>query len=346
MKTRKLLAVLLCVCLFPVFSLAESGDVSLSVGGYTYCTAPADATEIDLGETVLPMTEDGVSALEAFLQQLPSLTRFDMFATDITVPMVLYLGEKYPQIKFGWTILIPCENTERRDRPPHRLRTDQTAFSTQHNLSCTSHGQDVWEVLKYCPDLLALDLGHNNSIDDLSFLRYVPKLRVLIMSFNIWQRGGKKPYVDISPIGDMKDLEYLEICKSNIADISPLANCTKLIDLNISTSYIHDLTPLYGLKHLRRLYLYGCDGSRAPIAKSEVAKLKEHLPDCEINNTHVNCGGHWRAKGKDGNPSHYDTLFSMFSYQDLQKPQAYEPFVDSSFFGPGATESEGATEAE
>ena len=46
MKTRKLLAVLLCVCLFPVFSLAESGDVSLSVGGYTYCTAPADATEI------------------------------------------------------------------------------------------------------------------------------------------------------------------------------------------------------------------------------------------------------------------------------------------------------------
>ena len=321
MKTKVLIPILLCACLLLCGISALGETVTLSVDGQTF-TASSDAAEIDLGDLILPDTDDAYTALENFIQQLPSLTRLDMFSTDIPVNRVLYLGEKYDRIKFGWTILIPCKNTERKDRPPHRLRTDQTAFSTQHNLSCTSHGQDVWEILKYCPDLLALDLGHNNSIDDLSFLRYCPNLRVLIISFNIWQRGGKKPYVDISPIGEMKDLEYLEICKSNIADISPLASCTRLVDLNISTNYITDLTPLYGLKNLRRLYLYGCDGSQKPIDKNKVRELQEQIPDCDINNTHVNCGGHWRKH------PHYDTLFSMFSYQDLKKPQAYEPFDD------------------
>lgn len=319
MNLKSLVSLLLCFCLVLACGAALGEEITLTVGSQTF-SASADATEIDLGELKLPDTDEAYAALEGFLQQLPSLTRLDMFATDIPVDRVLYLGEKYPQIRFGWTILIPCKNTERKDRPPHRLRTDQTAFSTQHNLSCTSHGQDVWEILKYCPDLLALDLGHNNSIDDLSFLKYCPKLRVLIISFNIWQRGEKKPYVDISPIGEMKDLEYLEICKSNVADIAPLANCTKLVDLNISTSYIKDLSPLSGLKSLRRLYLYGCDGTGKPIDKNKVRELQEQLPDCVINNTHVNCGGQWRHHHR------YDTLAHMFSYQLLDKPQAYEPF--------------------
>jgi len=324
---KKIFALLLCICLFPLCAGAQENEVTLTVGDQTF-SAPADAAEIDLGDLALPDTDEAYEALEAFLQQLPGLTRVDMFSTDIPVNRVLYLGEKYAQIKFGWTILIPCRNSLRPDRPPHRLRTDQTAFSTQHNLSSSSHGPDVWEVLKYCPDLLALDLGHNNTIDDMSFLKYVPNLRVLIISFNRTQRGKEGDPIDISPIGAMKDLEYLEICKSNIADISPLANCTKLIDLNICTNHIHDLTPLYGLQKLRRLYLYGCDGSQKPIPKETVRELQAQIPDCEINNTHVNCGGHWRKH------SHYDTLFSMFSYQDLQKPQAYEPFEDSdsSFF--------------
>ena len=319
MRMKTLFALLLCICLFPFCAAPAEGEVTLTVGDQTFSASP-DATELDLGDLKLPDSDEAYDALEAFIQQLPALTKLDMFSTDIPVKRVLYLGEKYSQIKFGWTILIPCTNTERRDRPPHRLRTDDTAFSTQHNLSCTSHGQDVWEILKYCPDLLALDLGHNNTIDDMSFLNYCPNLRVLIISFNISQKGTKKPYVDISPIGKMKDLEYLEICKSNIADISPLANCTKLVDLNISTSYIKDLSPLSGLKSLRRLYLYGCDGTGKPIDKNKVRELQEQLPDCEINNTHVNCGGHWRHHHR------YDTLAHMFSYQLLDKPQAYEPF--------------------
>ena len=323
MKTLKLLALLLCLCLFPACVSSAEGEVTLTIGDQTF-SAPANATELDLGDLKLPDTNEAYAALEKFIQQLPSLTKLDMFSTDIPVKRVLYLGEKYSQIKFGWTILIPCKNDLRKDRPPHRLRTDQTAFSTQHNISCISHGQDVWEVLKYCPDLMALDQGHNNTIVDLSFLNYCPKLRVLIISFNISMKQ-KKPYLDITPIGNLKDLEYLEICKSNVGDLTPLANCTKLVDLNISTNYIKDLTPLDGLKNLRRLYLWSCDSLRKPFDKEKVRALQEQIPDCEINNIHMNCGGQWRHH------SHYDTLFSMFSYQNLEKPQAYEPFDDVSW---------------
>ena len=135
-------------------------------------------------------------------------------------------------------------------------------------------------------------------------------------------RGPEGPSLDISPIGNMKDLEYLEICKSNIADISPLANCTKLVDLNLGTNHISDLTPLYGLKSLRRLFICGCNsyGGR-PFPEDKVEELRAHIPDCDVNNDTVNLGGTWRQH------PHYETLASMFSYQ-LDKPQAYEPFTD------------------
>ena len=322
MRDRLITALMLLTGILLIFGAALGEDVTLAVGGQTF-TCAADATQIDLGDVTIPDTDEDYATLRAFLDKLPDLTKVDMFSTDISPERLLALAPEYPQIKFGCTIIIPCRNTLRKDRPPHRLRTDDTAFSTQHNLSSSSHDESVWEVLKYCPDLLALDIGHNNTIKDYSFLNYVPNLRVLIMSFNRNQRGEEGPPIDISPIGNMKDLEYLEICKSNIADISPLANCTKLMDLNIGTNHIQDLTPLYGLKSLRKLFLFSCHNySGKAIPKEEVKELQEHIPDCVINNTHLNCGGPWRQG------SHYQTLASMFSYQMLDKPQAYEPFTD------------------
>ena len=321
---KKLAAALILLMVVLVFCTAACGeDASLTVGGKTLVCS-ADSTEIDLRDFIIPDTDEDYRALSAFLHKMPNLTKVDMFSTDIPVNRLDPLAEEFPQIKFGWTIIIPCRNTIRPDRPPHRLRTDDTAFSTSHNLSSSSHGEEVWEtVLKYCPDLMALDIGHNNTIRDISFLRHVPKLRVLIISFNRNQRGEEGPPLDTTVLGELKDLEFLEICKSNIADISSLANCTKLVDLNIGTNHIKDLSPLYGLKSLRRVFLFSAHNySAKPYPKDAVKELQDHLPDCFIDNTHLNCGGSWRQT------SHYKTLASMFSYQLLDKPQAYEPFDD------------------
>lgn len=324
MRMRKPAALLLLLGILLACAAAHgasSGDVSLTISEEVF-TCAADAREIDLGDLSIPDTDEAYQALEAFLTGLPALTKVDMFSTDIRQARVEELAALFPQIRFGWTIIIPCKNQHHKDRLFHRLRTDATAFSTQHNITCTSHDEHVWEMLKYCPDLLALDLGHNNTIRDISFLNYLPNLRVLIFSFNRNTRGPEGPSLDISSIGNMKDLEYLEICKSNIADISPLANCTKLVDLNLGTNHISDLTPLYGLKSLRRLFICGCNsyGGR-PFPEDKVEELRAHIPDCDVNNDTVNLGGTWRQH------PHYETLAFMFSYQ-LDKPQAYEPFTD------------------
>lgn len=321
MVKRAFTALMLLLALLVLFSAAHGEEMSLEVGGQTF-TCAADAEEIDLGDMALPDTDEAYRALADFLHRLPALKKADMFSTDIKQARVEALAADFPQIRFGWTIVIPCKNKNNPARNLHRLRTDATAFSTCHNISATSHDEHVWEMLKYCPDLMALDLGHNSTIRDISFLNYVPKLRVLIFSFNKNNRGPEGPPLDITPIGNMKDLEYLEICKSNIADISPLANCTKLVDLNLGTNHISDLTPLYGLKSLRRLFIRGCNsyGGR-PFPEAETEELRRHIPDCDVNNDTVNLGGSWRKH------PHYDTLCSIFSYQ-TDKPQAYEPFDD------------------
>ena len=321
MGKRLITALLLLLGILALCAAAHGEDAVLTVGGKTF-TCPADATEIDLGDVAVPDTDGDYRTLAEFLHRVPGLTKVDMFSTQIPQARLEALAEDFPQIRFGWTIVIPCKNKNNPARNKHFLRTDATAFSTCHNISCISHNEDVWEVLKYCPDLMALDLGHNNTIRDISFLYYVPKLRVLIFSFNRNTRGAEGPPLDITPIGSLKDLEYLEICKSNIADISPLASCTKLVDLNIGTNHISDITPLYGLKSLRRVFLCGCNsyGGR-PFPEEEVAKLREQIPNCDVNNDTVNLGGTWRKT------SHYDTLAAMFSYQ-TDEAQAYRPFDD------------------
>ena len=319
---KKAAAILLAVCLLAACAAAHGEGVSLTLKGKTF-TCAADAAEIDLGDVAVPDTDADYAALADFLRRLPGLKKVDMFSTEIRQNRLEALAAEFPQIRFGWTIVIPCKNGNHLDRTLHYLRTDDTAFSTRHNINCSSHDEHVWEVLKYCPGLLALDLGHNNTIRDVSFLNYVPRLRVLIFSFNKNMRGPEGPPLDISPIGKMKDLEYLEICKSNIADISPLANCTKLVDLNLGTNHIADLTPLYGLSSLRRLFICGCNsyGGR-PFPADKTEELRQHIPDCDVDNKTVNLGGSWRRH------SHYDTLAAMFSYQ-TEEPQAYMPFDDT-----------------
>ena len=316
MKKTLIFAAALCVAMLLSLSVALGENAVLTVQSGTF-SAPPDATEIDLGEVSIRDTDEEYAALEAFLAKLPGLTRMDMFATDIPQNRLEALAEKFPNIEFGWTMYIPCRNELRPDRGPHRIRTDQTAFSTLHNISCNSHDETVWRILKYCKNLMALDVGHNNTLSDLSFLYDLPKLKVLILSFNLHLD-------DITPIGSLKDLEYLEICKNEIHDLSPLANCTQLVDLNICTNRVQDLSPLYGLKNLRRLYLMSCqDHSGNPIPRSLWQEVKNALPDCDVNNTAINLGGTWRLHPR------YDTLKEMFGFGNTSATaieQHYVPF--------------------
>ena len=141
------------------------------------------------------------------------------------------------------------------------------------------------ERLKYFTKLKYLDLGHNEAITDLSFVRYMPDLEVLIIAMN--------PLGDLTPLADCEKLEYLELFYSNTDDLSPLANVKSLKHLNVGHCYkLTDISPIYGLD-LERFYLGTF--TFCPVPAEQVDRYRELHPDCEVDNTQWESSeGAWR----------------------------------------------------
>jgi hypothetical protein len=214
------------------------------------------------------------------------------------------LHAAFPDVEFGWTLRIG-----RLKGDIHYVRTDATAFSTAHNHYSFGHDSSDLAVLRFCKNMYALDIGHNN-FTDLSFLREMPQLRVLILAVG--------PASDISPLEDLVHLEYLELFWNRITDISPLTSMKYLMDLNLVNNLILDLSPLKELKSLQRLWIYMCDrGNTDPVKPSVVADLQAALPNCWINSWDTSTAGGWREHPR------FQVLKRIF------KTGVYEPFEDS-----------------
>ncbi|MBR4540476.1 MAG: leucine-rich repeat domain-containing protein [Clostridia bacterium] len=295
-KLLFLCALLLCL-LWAACALAENVTFR---NYYGTVTVDKNAEYVDLGSVKVPNSDEDFRALYTFLDQLPKVKKVVMFSTDIRRARIDEMASRYPDIEFGWSMIIPCHNELHPERNYHRIRTDATAFSTLHNNTCSEHSARDFEILKYCKNLQALDIGHNR-VTDLSFLYDLPHLKVLIVACNIELK-------DITPIGSLKELQYLEIFKNDIHDISCLANCTELVDLNICFNRISDWSPLEGLTHLRRLWLFNSNNysDNIPVPQDVVAALRGALPDCKVDAVSYSTDGGWR------NHPRYDTINTMF----------------------------------
>lgn len=285
---KLMLLTLLLVLLSATSALADTAT-------YRNLTVDTSSTYVNLGSTIV----NDYPSFYTFLDQLPNLRQLDMFDTPISLADADRLTERYPGVSFGWSLKVVA-----RDHS-HVIRTDATAYCALHNNQSVHHTSADFEVLKYCPNMMALDLGHN-SIDDLSFLRYVPQLRVLILACNNLK--------DITPIGELRNLEYLEIFKNDINDISPLANCTNLLDLNICFNRIRDWTPLYSLTQLERLWMYNSNNysENDPVDYAVVQAVKQHLPNTKVDYKSYSTTGGWREHPR------YDVLYQMFYTDKLR----------------------------
>ena len=281
-----LLALLMLLAAVP--ALAE--ETATYNGAFT---APLDAEYLDLGDT----RAADLPAFISYLRQFPNLKMVDMFATPVTRAQIEEIVAALPDVEFGWTIRIA----------EHTVRTDATAFSTLHNSSSAWHGSRDFEVLKYCKNLLALDIGHNE-IKDLSFLYDLPQLKVLIVACN--------QINDITPVGSLKGLEYLELFKNDIHDISCLSELTNLIDLNICFNRIADLTPIMGLTQLERLWIFNSNNysDDIPVSPAVVAALREALPNTYLDSKSWSTEGGWRKHER------------YFVINDMFHSGVYQPF--------------------
>ena len=232
----------------------------------------ADCTEMDLSGCRI----DDLAEVETAATLMPKLKKVIMSDCGVPDEEMDALDQRHEDIRFVWTIYFSI----------YSLRTDATFFCAadvpQLNYDAPVLGDAQLYPIRYCRDMIALDLGHM-WISDLSFLYNMPKLQYLILV------GAR--FRDMTPIGSLADLKYLEIFQTSPKDISPLLNCKKLEQLNMCYCYGFDLSPLKEMKQLKRLWYAGLGPGRG-------AALQEALPDtqvyCPYTDPDGSTGGGWR----------------------------------------------------
>ena len=260
--------------------IASSGKLRYSLIVYDRgCSSLAT----DLNWDNIPFT--GVEEVEKYLARLPRLKRVSMCDCGLTEEEMGQLFDAHPDIKFVWWI----------EFGHYRLRTDATAFTTALGDGNQYHYDDeTFEAIRYCTDLMMLDLGHNRitSIDNFTGLT---KLKVLILADN--------RLTDISQITCFPDLEYLELFLNDISDVTPITELKKLRDFNIFHNPLYENHKvLRKMTWLERLWIGGCR-----LSPQDVKDLQKALPNTEISTI----GQSSTARGWRKHP-HYYTLKRMY----------------------------------
>ena len=297
-----LLSLLLCLVL-----TAGAEGTNVIYEGTSY---PQNAEYIDLGDFVVT----DFDAFMAFLDQMPSLRQVDMWQNRMTADQCDMLAARYPEMRWGWTMVIKNWNHE------HLIRTDYTSWSTLHNNKSAKHSSEELSVLKYCWNLMALDVGHNK-IDNLDFLYDLPNLRVLILACNA--------ITDITPLASLEHLEYVELFNNKITDVTPLKDLPHLMDLNLSFNRIADLSPIENIKTIKRLWLFSSQKINKSPDPAAVDALRVALPDAEIDTVHHPTTGTWRYIANNRKHPHYAAIVQMFGDDHLHPRYEYVPFEDS-----------------
>lgn len=212
--------------------------------------------EIDLNEVQI----DDLALLKEELAQFYQLKRVEMCNTNLTDEEMDSLCKMFPETKFVW--VVHCGS--------FAIRTDAVAFSTMF----TGYGWDPmteadFEPLKYCTDLEALDIGHH-SIRDLSFLKDLKKMKILIIAIN--------RYSDITPLTELKNITYLELFLNDIQDLSPLEGLVNIEHLNLChNKNLGEIDPILHYTNLKRLWISYCN-----LTGEEIATIKETYPDAQL----------------------------------------------------------------
>ena len=246
-------------------------------------------TEVDLSQTVVT----DLAEVEAKMEYLPELekvifgvcgkdnpkwgnSKSKLAASEIeNDDMAAYRDRVRDKYKVVWTVRLG---------PSIALRTDKDNFMPNH-FGVGQFFDDYTVNLKYCEDMVCLDLGHM-TMHTIDFVTYMPKLKYLILAWTEVQY--------IEPIRSCKNLIWLELDNSCIRDYSPLVDCTALEDLNIGKTFC-DITPITQMTWLKNLYMiFGNAG--------DAWKCTQALPNTRVvANGDATVGGGWRRL-----PNYYD----------------------------------------
>ena len=232
-------------------------------------------TRLDLNH--IPI-DDGGALVRRVLPCMPSLRTLDMDSCGVSDEDMAAIRDQFPQVKVIWRVWFGDAYSVRTD--VERILASQPTKGGM--LTAANSGS-----LKYCTEVKYLDIGHNETLDDISFVGYMPKLEVAVLAMALWS--------DASPLANCPELEYLELQCTNLEDLSPLSGLTKLRHLNICMCRsVTDISPLYALTGLERFWIGGLD----PVPVEQVEQMRAAAPNCVVNNTAYDpTEGAWRYSG-------------------------------------------------
>ena len=239
----------------------------------------SDVAELDLREYKVP----DAAAFSDMLVLFPNLTRLDMCGTGPSDEEMATMRARYPAIKFIWytrvynwvirTDIKGFSCGQRRKFPDGMGWYDASSFSYRRIRS------EHFENLKYCTDLIALDIGHSVHVGDINFLTELPKLKILDISLC--------DLTDVSPLAYQTELEFLEMTYNYVTDISPLANMKKLKYLNLNNNNLTGYDALLELPLLERLWI-SCSGLSDEQLETMIETLTAKLPNLVIKASQTN----------------------------------------------------------
>lgn len=177
----------------------------------------------------LSLTNDAQTDIRRAMKVLDHCNRFVLDNCGLDSEVLAQIREEFREgPKLVWRVYFGVNGR-------YNTLTDDTVIRCVKNITDDSCGP-----MKYLEDVVHADLGHNDTLTDLSFVGYWTKLETLIAS--------GCAVSDLSGFENCKNLTWLELAYcSKIKDVTPLAGCENLKYLNLSFTGVKDYMPLDGL---------------------------------------------------------------------------------------------------
>lgn len=218
----------------------------------------------------IALTTDDAAQIEAMVPYMHNLTRVSMQRCGIGNDDMeaIYRRHIDDGVKFVWMVQVYNRG----------VPTDQTFF---HAYQWSNPNTDYYyknsngtrEQLRYCHDMIAMDMGHQGLYGDPDMFANMPHLKYLVLS--------SCQHTSLPTLGQLQELVWLEMFWTNCSDITYLVNCKNLQHLNIAYKRVRDreadLDTLKQMTWLKRLYF-----SHNMYKPNEVEALRAALPDTDI----------------------------------------------------------------
>ncbi|MBQ2312117.1 MAG: hypothetical protein II185_06170, partial [Firmicutes bacterium] len=220
------------------------------------------------------MTDQG-EEVRKVISCMPDLKWLDMDSCGVDDEHMAAIRDDFPDVKVVWRVWFGVRKT-------YSVRTNALRILASAPENAGSLTPSSAASLKYCTDVKYLDIGHNEYLYNIDFVRYMPNLEVFIVMDGTIS--------DISPLENCPHLEFCELFTNRITDLSPLANAKELKHLNINWNHhLKDITPLYGLD-LERLWI----GIINEVPKEQIEEFRRLHPNCVVNDYSIDSHEDWR----------------------------------------------------